>query len=206
VPNRRDVVKTAISISALPLMSGAFASQTDAFARSGVRDVLVDERHSASRAFGRGANAYGLTVHSSRGDWSRLWLARLDREWRAQPTPIAGLTHHGPLFTFEQLARPRGMRPVFVAELRRYRNGAATLHVRGPAAAVTRAEQAVGLDDETWGASMGEILVGLFANSWRPPAGHAEVTNGIGAPLLTEHPEPIYAWLIAPTARAPRFV
>jgi hypothetical protein len=206
VPNRRDVVKTAISISALPLIGSAFASRTDAFAGSGVRDVLVDERHSASRAFGRGANACGLTVHSARGDWSRLWLTRLDREWRTQPAPIGGLTHHGPLFTFEQLARPRGMRPIFVAELRRYSNGAATLHVRGPAAAVTRAEQAVGLDDETWGASMGEILVGLSANSWHPLAGRAEVTNGVEAPLSTEHADPLYAWMIAPAARAPRFV
>jgi hypothetical protein len=206
MPNRRDVVKSAISISALPLMGGAFASQMDASAGSGLRDVLVDERSRASRAFGRGADAHGLTVHSARGDWSQLWLTRLDREWRVQPAPIAGLTHHGPLFTFEQLARPRGMRTVFVAELRRYRNGAASLRVSGPAAAVMRAEQAVCLDDETWGAAMGEILVGLSANSWRPPAGLAEVTNGIEAGVLTEHHELIYAWLIAPTPRAPRFV
>lgn len=206
MPNRRDVVKSAISLSALPLMGGALASRTDAFMGSGLRDVLVDERFGASRAFGSGADAHGLTVHAARGDWSPLWLTRLDREWRVQPAAIAGVTYHGPLFTFEQLARPRGMRVVFVAELRRYRNGAASLRVNGPAAAVMRAEQTIGLDDEPWGASMGEILVGLSANSWRPPAGRAEVTNGIEAPLSTEHPDPIYAWMIAPTARAPRFV
>ncbi len=206
MPNRRDVVKTAISLSALPLMGGALASHTDAFMGGGLCDVLVDERNDASRAFGRSADARGLTVHSARGDWSPLWLTRLDREWRVQPAAIAGVTYHGPLFTFEQLARPRGMRLVFVAELRRYRNGAASLRVSGPTATAMRAEQAVGLDDETWGASMGEILVGLSANSWRPPASRAEVTNGIEAPLSTERAEPIYAWMIAPAARAPRFV
>jgi hypothetical protein len=200
------VVKSAISISALPLMGGAFVSRTDGFTGSGLRDVLVDERHAASRAFGRTADARGLNVQASRGDWSRLWLTRLEREWRAEPAPIAGVTHHGPLFTFEQLARPRGMRPVFVAELRRYGNGAATLQVRGPAAAVTRAEQTVGLDDDTWGASMGEILAGISANSWRPSLVRAEVTSNIDAPLSAEHADPIYAWLIAPAARAPRFI
>jgi len=206
MPNRRDVVKSAISISALPLMGGAFASRTDGFTASGLRDVLVDERHPASRAFGRMADARGLKVESSRGDWSRLWLTRLDREWRSEPAPIAGVSHHGPLFTFEQLARPRGMRPVFVAELHRYGNGTATLHVRGPAAVVMRAEQSVDLDDETWGASMGEILVRLSADSWRLPPGRVEVTNGIATTLSAEHADPIYAWLIAPAARAPRFV
>jgi len=206
MPSRRDVVKSAISISALPLMGGGFASRTDGFTGSGLRDVLVDERHAASRAFGRMADARGLNVESSRGDWSRLWLTRLDREWRAEPAPIAGVTHHGPLFTFEQLARLRGMRPVFVAELRRYGHGAATLHVTGPAAAVTRAEQTVSLDDESWGTSMGEILAGIPVDNWRPSVGGAEVTNGIEAPLSAENPDPIYAWLIVPAARAPRFI
>ena len=32
------------------------------------------------------------------------------------------------------------------------------------------------------------------------------MTNGIEAPVLTEHPDPIYAWMIAPVARAARFV
>jgi hypothetical protein len=206
MPNRRDVVKSAISISALPLMGGAFVSRADGFTGSGLRDVLVDERHAASRAFGRMAAARGLNVESSRGDWSRLWLTRLDREWRAEPAPIAGVSHHGPLFTFEQLARPRGMRPIFVAELRRYSNGAATLRASGPAAAVMRAEQSVGLDDETWGASMGEILGGISADSWRTPAGCSELTHGIAAPPSAGHPDPIYAWLIGPAARAPRFI
>src|SRR6185295_8663860 len=120
MPNRRDVVKSAITISALPLMGGGFVAETDGFTGSGLRDVLVDERNSASRSFGRMADARGLNVQSSRGDWSRLWCTRLDREWREKPAPIAGVTHHGALFTFEQLARPRGMRPIFVAELCRY--------------------------------------------------------------------------------------
>ena len=206
MPNRRDVVKSALSMSALPLMGGGFVSKTNGFSGSGLRDVLVDERNSASRAFGRVADARGLNVESSRGDWSRLWLTRLDREWRAEPAPIAGVTHHGALFTFEQLARPRGMRSVFVARLCRYSNGAATLHVTGPAAAVTRARETVSLDDESWGVSIGEMLAGISADRWRLSVGHVEVSNSIDAPLSMEHPDPIYAWLIAPVARSPRFI
>ena len=206
MPSRRDVVKTAISISALPLIGGGFASRAVAPADGWLRKALVDDRSVASRAFGHTARAHALAVHTSRGDWSQLWLTELDREWRVRPAAIAGLTYHGPLFTFEQLARPVGMRPVFVAELRRYRNGAAWLRVSGPATAVTRAEQAVGLDDEAWGASMAEILVGLAAAAGAPLPSRAAVTNGIEAPVLTERPDPIYAWMIAPDSRAPRFI
>lgn len=206
MPNRRDVVKTAIGISALPLISGAFASTAVASAGSSLRDALVDERSGASRAFGRRVADHGLTIHESHGDWSQLWFTHLDREWRLRPAAIAGLTHHGPLFTFEHLARSRGMRPVFVAELRRYRNGAVSLRVSGPAAAAARAEQTIGLDDEAWGASMAEVLVGLSAATGAPLPGRAAVTNGIEAPVLTEHSDPLYAWMIAPAARAARFV
>ncbi len=206
MPSRREVVKTAISISALPLIGGGFASRAVANADGWRRTAVVDERSVASRAFGHGARAHALAVHTSRGDWSQLWLTQLDREWRARPAAIAGVTYHGPLFTFEQLARPVGMRPVFVAELHRYRNGAAWLRVSGPAAAVTQAERAVGLDDEAWGASMAEILVGLSAAAGAPVTGRAAVTNGIDAPVLTDRPDPIYAWMIAPDSRAPRFI
>ena len=167
--------------------------------------MLVDERNGASRAFGRGAGANGLTVHASRGDWSQLWFAQLDREWRVHPAAIGGVTHHGALFTFEQLARPRGMRPVLVAERRRYDNGAASLRVSGPAAIVARAAQTIDLDDEAWGAQMLQILLGLSAAPGAP-LDRAEATNGIEAPIATEDPEPVYAWMIAPAALAPRFV
>jgi hypothetical protein len=199
-------VKTAIGISALPLIGGAFGSAGVASVGSSLRSALVDERNDASCAFGRAVRAHGIAVHHSRGDWSQLWLDYLDREWRVRPAAIAGVTYHGPLFTFEQLARSRGMRPVFVAERRRYRNGAVSLRVNGSAAAATRAEQSIGLDDEAWGASMAEIFVGLSAAAGDPPPGHAEMTNGIEAPFLTEHSDPIYAWMIAPVARAARFV
>ena len=205
MPNRRDVVKTGISISALPLIGGTFASAVVEAAQTRLHDVLVDERNGASRAFGRGAGSHGLSVHASRGDWSQLWFAQLDREWRVHPAAIAGVTHHGALFTFEQLARPRGMRPVFVAERRRYDNGAASLRVSGPAAIVARAAQTIDLDDEAWGAQMLQILLGLSAAP-AAPLDRADATNGIEAPIATEDPDPVYAWMIAPAALAPRFV
>lgn len=206
MPNRRDLVKTAIGISAFPLIRGAFASATVASAAGPLRDALVDQRNDASCAFGRGASVHGVAIHQSRGDWSQLWLEYLDREWRGRPTAIAGVTDHGPLFTFEQLARSRGMRLVFVAERRRYGNGAVSLRVSGSGSATTRAKQTLGLDEEAWGASMAEILVEQSAVSVDPSSGYVETINGIVAPILTKHPETIYAWLIAPTARATRFV
>ncbi len=185
-------------------MAAGSQRRLDAPADGWLRAALVDERNVASRAFGRGARAHGLLVHASRGDWSQLWFTDLDREWRVRPAAIAGVTYHGPLFTFEQLARSRGMRPIFVAELRRYGNGSASLRVSGPAATVTRTKQTVGLDDEAWGARMAEILLGLSAADGAPL--RAEVTNGIAAPVATVDTDAIYAWLIAPVARAARFV
>jgi hypothetical protein len=205
VRSRRDVVKTAISISALPLIGGRFAAAAGASADGWLRTALVDERNIASRAFGRGARAHGLPVHASRGDWSQLWFTDLDREWRVRPAAIAGVTYHGPLFTFEQLTRSRGMRPIVVAELRRYGNGPAALRVSGPAATVARIKRTVDLDDEAWGARMADILLGLSAADGAPLR-CADVTSGSEAPVSTVDPDPIFAWLIAPVARAARFV
>jgi hypothetical protein len=78
--------------------------------------------------------------------------------------------------------------------------------VSGTAAIATPAQHYTGLDDEAWGASMAEILVGLSTAAGDSPHNRAEMTNGIEAPVSTEHPDPIYAWMIAPVARAARFV
>jgi hypothetical protein len=194
------VVKTAISISALPLIGGRFAAAAGAPADGWLRTALVDERNIASRAFGRGALAHGLHVHASRGDWSQLWFTDLDREWRVRPAAIAGVTYHGPLFTFEQLARSRGMRPIFVAELRRYGNGSASLRVSGPAATVARTTQTVGLDDEAWVPDGGDLARAVRSRRCAPLR-RARTTHRMSARRWT----PIRSMRLIAPAHAARF-
>ena len=69
---------------------------------------------------------------------TRFWYDDLYHRWREGPAAIAGLTAHGPLFCFEQLARDLRMRVVLRAELApadsRIGERMAELVVRGRAA------------------------------------------------------------------------
>ena len=206
MPNRRDVVKTGISISALPLIGGTFASAVVEAAGARLHDVLVDERNGASQAFGRGAGANGLTVHASRGDWSQLWFAQLDREWRVHPAAIGG--------------RDASWRAVHVraaCAAQRYAAslscGAAPLRQRRRVAACERSgcdrgarrandrprRRGVGCADAS-------DLARTIRGARRSTGPRGSDQRHRSARLATEDPEPVYAWMIAPAALAPRFV
>jgi hypothetical protein len=74
--------------------------------------VIVDERFPSSTAYGEEWRQRGASVHAISGDITDLWFHDLDRQWKKQPVPIAGLTAHGPLFCLERLAWDHGMRVV----------------------------------------------------------------------------------------------
>jgi hypothetical protein len=198
------LVRAGIAVSTLPLIGGTLSSAFAA-SRQELRDVLVDERCRASRAFGERAGVRGVVAHAGRGDWSLLWSTQLDRAWRARPAAIAGVTSHGALFTFQHLAQPRGMRPIFVAELRRDGKGA-QLRASGAAAAVARAARAIDLDDDAWGAEMAEILLGLSSTAVSAPERPVPTTIAVESSAAAKPRDPVYAWMIAPDAHAARFV
>ena len=78
--------------------------------------VVYDTRFAESVAFARRSAALGVQVHAINGDMTRLWFDVIYHRWQQQPTALAGLTAHGPMFCFAELARDVGMRVVFRAE------------------------------------------------------------------------------------------
>jgi hypothetical protein len=79
--------------------------------------VVYDTRFHESRVFAERSRALGLRAHAIAGDMTRLWYDEIYPHWQQRPTALAGLTAHGPLFCFAELARDVGMRVVFRAEL-----------------------------------------------------------------------------------------
>lgn len=170
--NRRDFLQIGLAASAWPLASRAALGAgmpVDAGAAP-LYKVVYDSRFEASVAFARRAAALGVPTRAIEGDMTRFWYDDLYHRWREGPVAIAGLTAHGPLFCFEQLARDQRMRVVLRAELAAGdgRNGErmAELVINGPAGG-----------DEML---LPTGLIGGFAG---PGSG-----------------ESLYSWLIAPAA------
>jgi hypothetical protein len=111
--SRREFLQAGIAASLLPVAASAAASALkEPDPTVSVYKVIFDERFPASVAFGAEWKARGAAVHAIRGDITDLWFHDLDRQWKKQPVPIAGLTAHGPLFCLERIAWDHGMRVV----------------------------------------------------------------------------------------------
>ena len=111
--SRREFLQAGIAASVLPLaVGGANAAPGKREDRPNFYKVIFDYRFPSSVAFGEECKARGAAVHGIHGDITDLWFHDLDRQWKKQPLPIAGLTAHGPLFCLERLAWDHGMRVV----------------------------------------------------------------------------------------------
>jgi hypothetical protein len=111
--SRREFLQAGIAASLLPaVVPAAGSASKDSEAPASFYKVILDERFPASVAFGAEWKASGAAVHAIRGDITDLWFHDLDRQWKKQPVPIAGLTAHGPLFCLERIAWDHGMRVV----------------------------------------------------------------------------------------------
>jgi hypothetical protein len=111
--SRREFLQAGIAASLLPAVVSATGSASKGSeAPASFYKVIFDERFPASVAFGAEWKARGAAVHAIRGDITDLWFHDLDRQWKQQPVPIAGLTAHGPLFCLERIAWDHGMRVV----------------------------------------------------------------------------------------------
>jgi hypothetical protein len=127
VASRRDFLKTAMAVSALPIVAGVATDPADAAPRSrtlALYRVIFDERFPGSRAFADRARKLGVPAQAIRGDVTALWLNDLRGRWQASPAAIAGLTAPSALFCLERLAWDHGMRVAFHAEHRHLSNGA----------------------------------------------------------------------------------
>jgi hypothetical protein len=198
--NRREFLQIGVTATAWPFASSAVraTAQIPATESVALYKVIYDRRFGASIAFGERAAALGLTVHAIEGDMTRFWYEELYHEWKKGPAAIAGLTAHGAMFCFEQLARDQSMRVVFRAE---HKFGASGIEhaLTGP---LTMLRDGLALNDrgEAWAECMADVVSHC-------PQGRAEISHRAAATTTAARDgradaESLYSWVIAPAVTA----
>jgi len=198
--NRRQFLQISMTATAWPFASSAVraAAQIPATEPLALYKVIYDRRFGASVAFAERAAALGLGVHAIEGDMTRFWYDELYHEWKKGPVAIAGLTAHGAMFCFEQLARDQSMRVVFRAE---HKFGAAGVEhaLTGP---LTMLRDGLALNDRgaEWAACMADVVAHC-------PQGRAEISHAAAASATVARDaqvdaESLYSWVIAPAVKA----
>lgn len=197
--SRREFLQIGITATAWPLAPAAVKAAGEiSSAPLPLYKVIFDRRFAASIEFAARARSLGLAVHGIDGDMTRFWYDELYHEWKKGPAAIAGLTAHGPLFCFEQLARDQGMRVVFRAE---HKAGVAGVEhtLTGPRSMLG---ESMALNDRgnRWAACMADVV----AHCAR---GRAEISSAAalssGATLGHDlGADPLCSWIIAAALEA----
>jgi hypothetical protein len=192
--SRREFLQIGITATAWPLAPAAVRAAGEITSLPlPLHKVIFDRRFAASIEFGEHAESLGLAVHGIDGDMTRFWYDELYHEWKKGPAAIAGLTTHGPMFCFEQLARDQGMRIVFRAE---HRPGVTGVEhtLTGP---LPLRGESMALDDcgQRWPQHMADVITHCAR-------GRAEISSAAtvsaGARLaLAPGTESLYSWIIA---------
>jgi len=114
MPNRREFLQAGIAVSLLPLLSrkGFSTAVPRAFDM-----VLFDQRFPQARDFALQAREAGLDCVAIQGDITDVYFHDLSLRWNRGPTTIAGLSTKASLFCLEMLARDRGMRLAYFADV-----------------------------------------------------------------------------------------
>ena len=194
--NRREFLQIGVSATAWPLvartMPGTGIEQLSDLVPLSL--VVYDTRFPESVAFAERCAALGLKTRAIEADMTRLWYDEIYHRWQEGPQPIAGLTAHGPMFCFAELARDVRMRLIFRAEHQRGRDGLMAHDANGPATMVSEAivacERPVGL-----GAAMAGVVT-------RCPIGRTEITSArAGIERRPTDEDALYTWMIGPATR-----
>ncbi len=114
MPNRREFLQDGIALSLLPLLprKGFSAPAPKVFDK-----VIFDLRFPKARHFSQQAQEAGLDCVAIKGDITHLYFHDLSLRWNRGPTTIAGLSTKASLFCLEMLARDRGMRLAYMADV-----------------------------------------------------------------------------------------
>jgi hypothetical protein len=203
--NRREVLQIGIAVvSVWPLASRAARATSVAspVGRSALPlyKVIYDLRFPHSVSFARRAEELGAAVHAIEGDMTRVWYDDIHHRWKQGAAAIAGLTAHGAMFCFEQLAKDQGMRAVFRAQHSAASSGRVAHELCGP---VTLLDDVGAVGGPDWAARMAELVM-------RCPSGRSEIVSaasrseaGAGARLGGDslHSRTLYSWVLAPAVR-----
>ena len=197
--SRREFLQIGITATAWPLAPAAVRAAGElSVAPLPLYKVVFDRRFRASVAFAERAQSLGLAVHGIAGDMTRFWYDELYHAWKRGPAAIAGLTAHGPMFCFEQLARDQGMRVVFRAEH--------TLGTAGVAHALTgplaMLNESMALNDRGsgWAACMADVV--SHCSRGRAEISSAAAVSSGPELLLEPGAESLYSWVIAAALEA----
>ena len=116
--NRREFLQIGVSATAWPLVARAAgaAGLEPSVPGPPIALAIFDTRFPESVAFAERGAALGVATRAITADMTRLWYGEIYHRWQQGPAPIAGLTAHGALFCFAELARDVRMRVVFRAE------------------------------------------------------------------------------------------
>ena len=113
MPNRREFLQGGIALSLLPLLPRTgFSAAPKAFDM-----VIFDQRFPKARGFSRQAQEAGLDCVAIQGDITHLYFHDLALRWGSGSTTLAGLSTKASLFCLETLARDRGMRLAYWADV-----------------------------------------------------------------------------------------
>lgn len=230
--NRREFLRTGVSVSALPLANGLLSP--NASARTGensktLHKAIFDDRYTECRTFAKTIGRFGVRPHALKnGDVTDLWAGELDR-LRGRPAAIAGLTQFGPMFVFEQIAREQRMRVRLRVEHRVQSDGTIAHVTTGPEETLAFAER-LRTRVADWPALMAMLLTRCCSDASIPaertivmpgarPRLRQAVSSGAPAPESVIHyytPQgiregrgvpwdgPLFSWVIAPDATMPR--
>lgn len=194
MPSRRQFLQIGLAATAWPIVAGAaHAAGLDPRLGTPLLGVVCDTRFAESVAFAHRSTALGLTAHAIDGDMTRLWYDEVYHRWRQRPTALAGLTAHGPLFCFAELARDVGLRVAFRAE-HRPAAGTLTHAFTGPVSMVAASLDACGRPASLWTA-MADVVA-------RCPSGRTEIRSaGRSGGTASPDADTLYTWVIAPATR-----
>ena len=195
--NRREFLQIGASATAWPLVARTI--QATGFEPPSelvpLALAVYDTRFPESVAFGERCAALGVRTQAIEADMTRLWYDQLYYQWKDRPQAIAGLTAHGPMFCFAELARDVRMRLVFRAEHQMANGGLVSHDVSGPEAMVTEAVGACARP----GTALGSAMAGVVT---RCPVGRAEITSArAGLERRPTDEDALYTWMIAPAVR-----
>jgi hypothetical protein len=207
LPRRHFLHAGLAALAALPVIGGLVrparagtrAGASHAAAALPLHLVIFDEQIPASVAFAQAAAARGArTAGFHDGDATPIWYQDIDLAWRERPVAIAGLTRHGPLFIFEQMAHTRGLRVVARAEhMARAAGRCEHVVASAPTEATAWVQALANPQGESWPTIMGGLVTRCAAQAGQGT--RARVTTAAAGPA---HDESLFTWVIAPASRA----